>query len=410
MLERSPVHVVAPGVALVGPAQHRELVVDARAGVPDVGGGAVVGHVGDDVPELGGPAVDAEVLVGPVVGGARHGGLLVPREVLVHRVDLVARGLGEAGAELLPRPHVQGRQGAVGLRARRPQEHATVGVVGVEAADVGPSRHGPHRGGDLGLAGGEVAGAGDAGAPAGRVVAVQVETFGRARGGHREAVVVVDGAFAEHAEEGAVVGAVVGPAGRHEAGLVGVGLPGAVGVGHAQREDATVAVDVVLVEAGGAVPIAPRPRARARAQVPGRVGHGQLGPVGVQAGHDVERPRGAGARHGGAGVGEEPVDEVQRGHRAGELGGVDVGVDPHRRLGVVGAGGGVGDGHQPDVAALVRAADALERGQRGVLAHQARQFGGELVVAEEAVEGHGHGWTVPGGPGRLRRVPPTMRS
>ena len=38
----------------------------------------------DDVPELGGPAEHAEVLVGPVVGGAAHRHRLVPGEVLEH--------------------------------------------------------------------------------------------------------------------------------------------------------------------------------------------------------------------------------------------------------------------------------------------------------------------------------------
>ena len=61
------------------------------AGVPDVRARPLVPvAVLDDVPELGGPAVHAEVLVRPVVGGAAHRVALVEREVLEHRVHRVA--------------------------------------------------------------------------------------------------------------------------------------------------------------------------------------------------------------------------------------------------------------------------------------------------------------------------------
>src|SRR5690606_19301783 len=217
VVERVPVD-VAVGVVLVAPPQYGEALVVGRAGVPEVGRLAVAGGLLDDVPELGGPAVDAEVLVGPVVGGAAHRVGRVPGEVLAHRVRRVA---GEGGAdlgELLPDPHVERGELAVGPGGGGPQQPSTAGVVGVEPADVGAGGDHPHDGVDLGLAQRVVAAAGDGGAPAGGVVAVEVEPLDVLAGRDREAVEVGDRALGEHAIGGDAGGRAGRRDGHHQAG------------------------------------------------------------------------------------------------------------------------------------------------------------------------------------------------
>ena len=99
-------------------------------------------------------------------------------------------------------------------------------------------------------------------------------------------------------------------------------------------------------------------------------------PSGLTRGHDVERARAQRASTTVASPSAWPVDEVLQqvagGDGGRQLDGVDAGVDPVRRLGVVGAGRRVGDGDQPQVAALVRRAVRLDGDEVGV-------GGGELV-------------------------------
>ena len=194
VFERVPVDVLVRGV-LLDPPEHGEALLVGRADVPEVRRLLLAGGGVDDVPELGGPREHAEVLVRPVVGGAAHRVRLVPREVLEDRVHGI-RGQRRADrAELLPGPQVLRWDRRIGLRRRRSQQHAAAGVEGVVPADVGPGDDGPHQGVDLRLRQRMVARPAHLRRPAGREVAVEVETLRRPRCRDGESVEVLDGPF-----------------------------------------------------------------------------------------------------------------------------------------------------------------------------------------------------------------------
>ncbi len=329
------------------------------------------------------------MLVGPVVGGAAHRLRGIPREVLVDRVRRISSELGADRRELLPRPDVAGWELRVGLRRRGTQDHAAAGVIRVEPADVRSGDDRPDERVDLGLRQRVVTRTRHLGSPARREVAVEVESFGSRRRRHVETVEVLDRAFGEHA----VPGDVVADAGRrhrdHQPIVIGVGDPRAVGVREPHLQDAAVAVDVLLVEARPAVRVGERPRAHTRAAEAGAVGEDPLGAVGVDARDHVERARAQRPGDGGV-AGGVPVDEAleqpTRGDRRGQFHGVDAGVDPVRRLGVVRPGGVVRDGHEHQIAPLERPSIGLDGHQIGVSGSELIDPGDQFVVAQEPVE------------------------
>ena len=161
----------------------------------------------DDVPVLGRPAVDAEVLVGPVVGGAAHRVRRIPREVLEHRVRRVAGERGAALGELLPRPDVTRRQASSRRRSTR--------AAGSPRPTCGRrcSRRCSGRA-TMARTSASISGSlsgwsplpGTPGAPAGGEVAVEVERLRRPWRRDREVVVVVDGSFDGASGSGAMPG------------------------------------------------------------------------------------------------------------------------------------------------------------------------------------------------------------
>src|SRR5207302_3906524 len=88
-----------------------------------------------------------------------------------------------------------------------------------------------------------------------------------------------------------------------------------------------------------------------------------LGPVRVQARDDIEGTSVERARHELvlAMSDEQPVNEVERRRAPGPLHRMDIGFDQESRLVGVYAGLGVRDCDEPDIAALVRLADGIER-------------------------------------------------
>ena len=223
--------------------------------------------------------------------------------------------------------------------------------------------------------------------PLGRPVAVEVETLERGRDRDRDAVPVPDHPLREQPEELALD--VVGPATDEDTRVVPVRLPGAVRVAPAHEEDAPVAVDVLTVETVHRLVERIRPEARA---APAPVCEHRLRPVGIDARDDVEAARVERMRDPlvrPVAV-QEPVEQVERRRRAGELGRVDLCVDDHRRLLLGRPRVEVRDRHERDLAALVRGADRLD----GAQAWELRRPGGErllkLRVRVEALELDAH--------------------
>ena len=167
--------------------------------------------------------------------------------------------------------------------------------------------------------------------------------------------------------------------------IVRVRLPGAVRVAEAHHQQAPVAVDVLAVEP--VLRLLARVRANARAaEAP--VGEPRVRAVRVHARDDVERARVERVRHPlvVAVPVQEPVEEVQRRGRAGELHRVDLGVDEDRRLLLRRPRLEVRHRREPDLAAFVRLADRLEREQARETRRPRRRASPELGVRVEAIE------------------------
>ena len=222
-------------------------------------------------------------------------------------------------------------------------------------------------------------------------VAVEVEPLHGPLHAQRVAVVVLERALGHDPVVRAARLGRLAP--DHEARLVRVRLPDAVGVGDAHLQDQAVAVDV-LDRQSLDVLVAVRVGPRARADPLGLGGERPFGAVRVDARAHVERAGVERARDVGvhAVLRDQRVQEVEvrRGRR--HFGRVDVAVDPERGLLGRRAGRGIRHGDDPDVASLVALAGGLDRHEVRVLARERVQQVGELGVAVEAVEGDGgHG-------------------
>ena len=186
-------------------------------------------------------------------------------------------------------------------------------------------------------------------------------------------------------------------------------------VPHTHGEDAPIAVDILDGQAlHGRLIVGIG--ARGGADVPGPVGQREFRAIGVEPGHQVNGARVQQMRglRIGAPVADQVVKVVKAGGAGGELGRVDVAVQPECGLVDIGAGGRVGEDHGPDVPPLMALADGAHRHQVGPGRHVGHQQRRECLVAEEFVEagrgqcgGHGHPWTV-GVTRRLCRGSPSV--
>ena len=281
------------------------------------------------------------MVVRPVVAGTAHDSRFVPREVFVHRVHGISGERRGMLAELLEDEEVFWRQLGVGKIAARSQHEPAGRVKRVVSAHVGSSLHRAHERQDLRLAHRVIPGAEHVHTPAGREVAVQVETCRIARLVDGESVIVFDQAFGEQSVPLLAGWCAERADGNHHARLFGMLHPSPVDVGDAHGENATVTVDVLRVETRPAVAVAPRPRAHARAVKERTVGQRILDTVGVHARSDVEGASSQRFDHRRVTsdvLRDEVMHDVERGDTASDFDGMDVRVDPVRGLRVMLAG------------------------------------------------------------------------
>ena len=386
MAEGPPIDIGLAVALLVAPLQQLQVVFHRVLAVPV--DPLVVGDAGFLVrrPDLHRPEQRTHVLVDPVLR-AGDDLLGVVLEVVPDAHGRVARELGADVRHALVHPQVFGRHVVVALHAHGPQDDAAVGVKADRRANVRVVGDEVHHGAHFGLAGGIGARAHllELLPPVGGEVAVEVETFAVGVGADLQSVEVLQRAFGD--QPVVLATEFTRLARHHHARVALVLLVGAVRVGHAHLQHAAVAVDVFHRQAFyrlfvvGVV-------ARAAANMARLVGQRQLGAVGVQARHHVDHARVQQVLdlHVGVVSRQQLVQPVQAGGAGSQLGGVDVAVHPEGGLVGVGAGAGVRQRQQPDVAAFMALAQAAElhelRRRIGVILQQAREF----VVAVELVE------------------------
>ena len=238
-----PVHMGLAGALFVTPFEQLQVIFHGVVAVPlDP---LVVGDAGLLVrsPDFHRPEQRAQVFVKPVLRASDQlFGVVL--EVVPDADGRVARELGADVRQPLDHPQVFGCHVVVTLRPHGSQDDAAVGVEAHGGADVGVLHHKVHHGPHLGLAGRVGAGALLLVflAPVGREVAVQVQPFAVAVGGDFEAVEICQRALGDDAVVGATK--LAGLARHHQAGLLRVLFVGAVRIGNAHAQHATVAVHV----------------------------------------------------------------------------------------------------------------------------------------------------------------------
>ena len=199
-------------------------------------------------PDLHRPLVQPQVVINPVkAAGCDLFGVVA--ELLVGADGRVAGQLGALGALRLEHPQVFGRHVHIGVAGKRPQQHAAPGVKGHAAGDVAVPRDEVHHRTHLGLRGGVRAGAQllELLAPLRRKIAVQVQTLDVVVDLGAEGILVAQ----QPLRQDAVIGAShLGRLARHhQARLLGVALPVAVGVRNAHGQNATIAIHIASVQA-----------------------------------------------------------------------------------------------------------------------------------------------------------------
>ncbi len=225
-------------------------------------------------------------------------------------------------------------------------------------------------------------------APVAGEVAVQIQALAVLVDLDGQAVVMLDEAFGDQA---VVLAAELARLTRHhQARVAAMLLVAAMRIGNSDCEDTTVSVHIFDGQAIDRLFIM-RVRPRAGADVARPVGQRQLGPIGVQARHHVDHTGVQQMRdlRVAAVARDELVQVVQAGGRGGQLGGVDVAVDPEGGLVHIEAGGRVGQHHDPDVAALIAFADRAHAHEIGAGLGVGEQQLRQRLVAVELIEARG---------------------
>ena len=150
-------------------------------------------------------------------------------------------------------------------------------------------------------------------------------------------------------------------------------------VGNAHHQNAAIAVHVFRGQTLD-VRLIPRVGARRGSNVPGFVGHGQLGTIGVKARHQIDHT--GVQQFGHLGIlaihAEQMVQPIQASRAGGQLGSVYVAIDPECGLVDIRACCMAGDGQQPNGPVFVASAKFSELDQvwpgGGECLKQLRQF------------------------------------
>jgi len=390
MIVRIPVDVPLPFQGVIAPGQHLEVVFQRVLAIPVDEPVILDPGLPLRTPDLNRPGEDAPLLIAPAVeiAGDHFFGMVL---------ELVkGGGVGIAGdgrpllADLLVSPQVFGRHIVIGPGAVRAQQDTAEGVKRHRPGEV---RMGGHEGGQvahLRLRGRKRPGPRllDFRPPLRGEVAVQVKALLLGRHTEQVAIVVLDRALGEDPVE--VSRNILRLAADHQARLVGMRLPGAVGVLDPHPEQAAVAINILFFQALQRVFVI-GVRARAGADQARLIGQQPFRAVRIDARAHVE---GARIQATGDGLvltvarGQTP-DQVQA--RAGRrhLGSVDVAINPQRRFLLRRPGLEIGDRCQPDITAFVTLAQAFQPDQIGEFLRIGVQKRGKLLVAVEAIESNG---------------------
>ena len=219
--------------------------------------------------------------------------------------------------------------------------------------------------------------------PIDREVAVGIEPEQRRRKRDAAAIPVLDRALRE--EEVVIAAGLVRRAPDHDPRILIPRLPRSGRVLEPHQGDQAVAVDVLLDQT--VLLLRVRERADRRADIARAAGENPLHAVDVDRRDDIgsrlgQQPRDRGI---GFGIGQDMVEQPEDRRDARHLAGMNVGVDIIRGLGVLRAGGLVGQSQRPDVAPLVGRADALDREEIRVFRDPAMEQLGQVVIAVVAI-------------------------
>ena len=191
-------------------------------------------------------------------------------------------------AQLFVGVQILGGQGVIGPFCGRAQVNAAEGVKADGASDVGMVGNEAQGSGRFWFTAGVLASAGLVRLPKDGELPVEVQPLQRWGKFDGDAIIILNLAFGNEPVKIAA-GRFIWFAGNHQARIIGVNFPAAVGVFETHLQDTAVAVHIFFVQ--------PVQRVRAgvgagaAANVFGLVGQSPLCAVGIEAGHNVESTR-----------------------------------------------------------------------------------------------------------------------
>jgi len=352
---------------------------------------------GSQIPQLHRQREDALVIEKPVIEDTRNDFLGMVAEMVIHGDGRIAGQFRAALGDRIIHPLVIRSHLVVRFRTVGAQDRAAVGVIGDRTVDVRMARHELDHRSNLRLGAGEIARAAllALGPPGAGEVAVKVEALEGRCDADQVAVIILDQAFGEDPVVG--FAGFIGRTLDHQARVAVGNLPVACRIDDSHLQDAAVAVDVLRMQA--VLLVLERIGPGAGADVFGRDGQRKLRAVRIEARNDIDHLLVEDARDPGVRpvAIDQPRDEMERGHGRGDLGRVNVGIDPERWLLHVRARFPVGQDDQRDIAAFMRLAQHREGHDVPVLRSERGQNTGQLCIIVISVEGRFHDVFTPEG-------------